>query len=159
MKPKHIATFVLLAFVGVSLACLVIQESTTTPVQTDSEQTAQPGATPCHKLVAYYFHRTQRCPTCLKIEAYSEQALKDAYPKAFEAGELEWQAVNLEEPAYEHFVDDYELTASSLVLADFRDGKQQEWRNLALVWELVDDELKFKAYVAAEAAAFLEQEP
>ncbi|UCE61623.1 MAG: hypothetical protein JSU63_07715 [Phycisphaerales bacterium] len=113
-------------------------------------------AEPQHKLIAYYFHRTQRCRTCLKIEAYAEEALKDTFPEALQSGELEWHVVNVEEPQNEHFVQDYELASSSLVLVDTSDGAQLEWRNLDSVWELVGDELEFKAYVAGEAMAFLE---
>ncbi len=100
-----------------------------------------------HKLIAYYFHRTQRCRTCLTIEAYAKEVLTDGFPEALETGELEWRLVNLEEPANEHFVEDYELAASALVLVDTQNGAQTGWRNLECVWELVSDELKFKAYV------------
>lgn len=176
MKTKRIVTVALLAFVGVSVAYLVVQEATPKPAgRSDAEQTAHVGSqsgTPGemeptsskpdqqtgHKLIAYYFHRTQRCRKCLTIEAYAEEALKQAFPHALETGELEWLAVNVEEPANEHFVEDYQLTSSELVLVDTENGEQKEWRNLTRVWELVGDELEFKAYVEAEAMAFLEQD-
>ncbi len=176
MKTKRIVTAVLLAFVGLSVACLVIQETTSAPVlesgdrhgpSVESAPTAPDGAEAesteaggqtGHKLVAYYFHRTQRCKTCLKIERYAEEALKDAFPKSLDSGELECRAVNLEEPANEHFVEDFQLAASSLVLVDMQDGKQREWRNLERVWELVGNELEFKAYVEAQAMVFLDED-
>ncbi|MHC4695213.1 MAG: nitrophenyl compound nitroreductase subunit ArsF family protein [Planctomycetota bacterium] len=191
MKAKSIATVVLLAFVGVSVACLVIQETTSKPVVQsepvptettkpvsrtpgDVEATSrrsEAGATseadaPAaqtdqqtdHKLIAYYFHRTQRCRKCLTIEAYAEEALKDAFPNALKTGELEWHALNVEEPANEHFVRDYQLTFGALVLVDTQNGEQKEWRNLERVWQLVGNELNFKAYVEAEAMAFLAEE-
>ena len=175
MKPKTIITVVLLGFVGVSVAHLIIQEFTAEPAVGsesaqigtarsesvtggDEEQAlAEPDEQPGHQLIAYYFHRTQRCETCLTIEAYAEEALAEAFPQALRSGELEWRAVNVEEPANEHFVEDYQLTASALVLVDTQDGEQKEWRDLDRVWELVGDELEFKAYVEAEALAFLEE--
>ncbi|MBN2561869.1 MAG: hypothetical protein JXQ75_13160 [Phycisphaerae bacterium] len=176
MKAKGIITVVLLAFVGASLVYLVIQEPSSKPaVQGESGQTratvpesktpgaveptpAEPDEQTGHKLIAYYFHRTQRCRTCLTIEAYAEQTLEEAFPQALKTGELEWHTVNVEEPANEHFVEDYQLTSSELVLVETENGEQKEWRNLTRAWELVGDELKFKAYVEAEAAAFLEQD-
>lgn len=176
MKAKSVVTVALLAFVGVSVVYLVIKESPSTPtVQTESGQTqaarpesrapgdvqptsAEPDRQRGHKLIAYYFHRTQRCRTCLTIEAYAEEALQDAFPEALATGELEWRAVNVEEPAHEHFVEDYQLTSSALVLIDTQNGEQREWQNLEQVWELVGDELEFKAYIEAEALAFLEQD-
>ena len=176
MKAKSMVNVVLLAFVGVSVAYLIIQGFSSKPaVQSesgpmrvaspvsetpgDAEPTsAEAGQRTGHKLIAYYFHRTQRCRKCLTMEAYAEEALKEAFPQALQAGELEWHAVNVEEPAHEHFVEDYELTASALVLVDTQAGEQKEWRNLERVWELVGDELEFKVYVEAQALAFLEQD-
>ena len=174
MKAKSIVTVVLLAFVGVSLAYLIVQESPSKPaVQSesgqvaiarpqpkapdDAEQTsAEPDQQTSHTLIAYYFHRTQRCRKCLTIEAYAAEALQDAFSQALQTGELEWRVLNVEEPANEHFVEDYQLTSGALVLVDTQNGEQIEWRKLERVWKLVGDELKFKAYVEAEALAFLE---
>lgn len=111
---------------------------------------------PRDKLVAYYFHRTQRCRTCLTIEAYAEEALRDGFADAFESGELEWQAVNVEEPQNERFVEEYGLTASALVMIFLENGEQTQWKNLERVWELVGDEPGFKEYVRDEALAYLE---
>ncbi len=176
MKAKRIVTVVLLVFVGVSVAYLVVQESSSVvAVRGQAEETEVAGPVSeapgdmkptlkelnqqtGHKLIAYYFHRTQRCKTCLTIEAYAEDVLKDAFPEALKSGELEFRTVDLDEPANEHFVADYELAASSLVLVSFRAGKQKEWRNLQRVWELVGDELKFKAYVESETMPFLEDD-
>ena len=176
MKTRSIATVVLLAFVGVSVAYLIIQESPSKPVSQSesgrmaiaSPESGTPGEAEStsaqrneqagRKLIAYYFHRTQRCRTCLTIEAYAEEALKDAFPGALKTGELEWRALNVEESANEHFVGEYEITSSALVLVDTQNGEEQEWRNLERVWELVDDELTFKAYVETEALAFLGQD-
>ncbi|MHC4063306.1 MAG: nitrophenyl compound nitroreductase subunit ArsF family protein [Planctomycetota bacterium] len=171
MNAKGIVTVLLLMFVGVSVAYMVITESdSVAPTETVSKPGIAAPATPVvdeqeptkgdrqqrHKLVAYYFHRTQRCRKCLTIEAYAEETLKEAFSNGAKEIELEWRAVNVEEPVNEHFVEDYALTSGALVLVDAWDGRQREWRNLEKVWELVGDELKFKAYVEAEALALLE---
>jgi len=126
-------------------------ESTGEPVEVAEMPTALQ-----HKLVAYYFHRTQRCRTCLTMEAYAEDALRKGLPEAFESGELEWQAVNVEEPQHEHFVEEYGLTASALVMVLLENGEQKQWKDLGRVWELVGDEWEFKNYVRDEAMAYLE---
>ena len=175
MKAKTIVSTVLLLFVAASVAYLVVNESRSQPEADQGVQTA--GAAPTtaqqavaesaviadqttdtgHKLIAYYFHRTQRCRTCLAMEAYAEEALREAFPEAMEAGELEWHAVNTEELANEHFVQDYEITSSSLVMIYFENGEQKEWKNLDEVWDLVGDKQEFQAYVETEALAYLEK--
>ena len=90
------------------------------------------------------------------MEAYAEDALREGLPDAFESGELEWQAVNVEDPQHEHFVEEYELTASALVMVLLENGKQKQWKDLGRVWELVGDEWEFKEYVLDEAMAYRE---
>ena len=75
---------------------------------------------------------------------------------ALESGELEWHAVNLDRTENEHFVRDYSLTSSALVLVDWVGGERREWRDLKDIWHLVRDERAFKAYVQAEARGYLE---
>ena len=133
------------------------EDSSNTPEE--SANAPQGPAEPQHKLVVYYFHRTQRCHTCSVMEAYAEEALRDEFPDAFESGELEWRVLNVEEPQYEHFVEEYGLTASALVMVLLENGEQRQSKNLQLVWELVGDEWEFKDYVRNEALAYLEDGP
>ena len=128
------------------------------PSQAPEESANAPGeaAGPQHKLIAYYFHRTQRCGTCLNMEAYAEEALREGLADAFESGEVEWRAVNVEEPENEHFVGEYELTSSALVMVLLENGEQKQSKNLERVWELVGDEQGFKDYVRNEALAYME---
>lgn len=121
-----------------------------------SDQAAEP-AQPAHKVIAYYFHNTQRCMTCNKIERLAEEALRERFAEPLEEGELEWRVVNMEEPPNTHFVQDYQLVASSLVLVDLHDGEQREWANMEKVWQYVhDDEAQFKQYVAEQTREYLE---
>jgi len=175
MKAKTIVSTVLLLFVAASVAYLVVNESRSQPeadqavqnagaTQTTSQQAVAESAVIADqtketgpKLIAYYFHRTQRCRTCLTMEAYAEEALREGLPDVIESGELEWHAVNTEEPANEHFVQDYEITSSSLVMVYLENGEQKEWKNLDEVWDLVGDKQEFQAYVENEALAYLEK--
>lgn len=110
-----------------------------------------------HKVIAYYFHNTQRCMTCNKIERLAEQTLRERFADALKSGALEWRTVNMEEPPNTHFVEDYQLVASSLVLVDMHDGRQRDWVTMDNVWQYVhDDETEFKRYVAEQTRAYLE---
>ena len=117
----------------------------TTPVETTSET----------RVVAYYFHRTMRCPTCLSIEKQSREAVEAGYADELESGQLEWHAVNIEAPGSEHFEQDFELEASALILAEMVGDEVVRWKNLTDVWELVEDSLEFQVYVWTELGDFL----
>ena len=159
MKPRTIATIVLLAFVAASVAYLIAEESRDKPADTPPLKAKQPSAPPgkpaAEKVVAFYFHGNMRCQTCRKIEAWSREAIETTFAGDLESRRLEWRVVNVDEPANEHFVKDYELTTRSVVVAQFAGAKQKAWKTLGRVWNLTGDEGAFKKYVADETAAYL----
>jgi len=165
--PKTIVTALLLAFVMVSLGFIVIKEgggnAETKPREVSiNENPAQPEALsrvqaslPNSKVVAYYFHGTARCVTCRDIESYTKEAIETGFPEAIKTDRLEFRAVNVDEPQNEHFVQDYQLSSSSVVVARFTNGEQTDWKNLQLVWELVPDHDAFMVYIQEETKPFL----
>jgi len=116
------------------------------------EQPSEPDT----RVIAYYFHRTMRCATCLSIEKQARKAVETMYPDQLAAGKLEWHAVNIEEPGNEHFETDFELESSSLVLVQMRGDKVAKWANLPRVWDLAHDPAGFQEYVWTELAQFAE---
>lgn len=164
MNPKTIIRAALLVFVATSVGYLVVTE-THSPDNATVRSGDKPGASPpgsagntaSHRIIAYYFHNTQRCSTCLKIEQLAGDALKSRFGAELQSGRLEWHVLNMEETANEHFVKDYALVTSSLVIVDMLDGQQHAWKNMERVWELVhDDEGAFRDYVAKQVRAYLE---
>jgi hypothetical protein len=152
MKPKSLITIALLLFVVASVVAFVIKNTSDAgagaavdPVITGTEG----------KVVVYYFHRTQRCPTCNKIEELAAGVVKSKFAGALESGKLVWSVVNIEEPGNAHFETDYSLITQSLIVADFRDPKNNHWKNLDQIWELVWTEPEFNEYVATEIASFV----
>jgi hypothetical protein len=108
------------------------------------------------KIVAYYFHGTFRCPSCIKIEEWSYEAIKKSFPTALEEGKLLWRPVNVEEPENKHFVKEYNLFTKSLIITEMKGGKQIRWKNLNKVWELLRNQEKFFSYVTEEVRSYLE---
>ena len=116
---------------------------------------ADNGAASPLKLVAYYFHATQRCATCMAIETYSKEALQARYGDALRKGIIEWRVVDVEQPQNRHFIQDYRLYTSSLVLVKFYNGKKGESRTLDKTWNLVRTKTDFLQYVQSNVATFL----
>ena len=69
-----------------------------------------------------------------------------------EARRLEWQAVNVDEPANQHFIRDFQLYTRSVVVVDAKDPKR--FKVLDRVWQLVRDKAAFQKYVEQEIRAF-----
>lgn len=123
-----------------------------------SRSTAEPVGQkiPRGKIVAYYFHGNTRCTTCRMIEDISRIAISNGFPDEINKGILEFRSVNVEEPGKEHFVQDYRLVTRSLVLARISGEKQERWKNLERVWELVRNPKAFEQYVQDETRTMLE---
>lgn len=165
MKAKPIITAVLLAFVAVSIGYLVLRDNKTSaasgPTATGSSSgpvvavaAAKPATAPT-PFVAYYFHSTKRCRTCMKIQGQSEEAIKTGLAEELKAGRLAYTPVNIEEPGNEHFATEYKVTGSTLVIAEVKDGKPVRFNKLDKTWDLVHDKPQFLDYVAREVLAFL----
>jgi hypothetical protein len=112
----------------------------------------KPGA---HKVIAYYFHTNTRCSTCIKIEAFSKEAIEKGFADELKNGTLEMRIVNYENPENRHFMQDYKLVSKSLVLVNIANGKQTEWTNLKLVWQLTGHKDAFLNYVRKEVRSYL----
>jgi hypothetical protein len=108
------------------------------------------------KIIAYYFHGTHRCTTCLTIERYSREAIEKYFSEEIREGILEFKALNVEEPENRHYIQDYQLYTKSLVLALYKDDKQLKWKNLSEVWSYVGDKEKFYQFVKDETERFLQ---
>jgi len=104
------------------------------------------------KISAYYFHPTARCVTCLNIEAYSLEAIQQWEEK--NKKEVAWKELNIEDSVNEHYVEEYSLEFSSLVIVKYVGGKKDEWKNLEDTWKLVNDKSSFIKYVMHELNQF-----
>lgn len=123
------------------------------PAAFDSPGAAAPG--PESKVIAYYFHRTWRCETCLTIETYAEETVKTHFADRLTDGRLEWHAVDFSMEENEHFEIDFKLEYHSLILSEETKEGIGAWRNLEKVWDLVEEKAKFQEYVRAEVSTFL----
>ena len=164
-------TAALLLFVAASVVYLVVKETGGEPAQNTTEpdrplgvagqeaQAAGPSEsnTEAPKVVAYYFHANIRCMTCRAIESYAKEAVQTGFADALKDGRLEWRVVNVEVPRNAHFIQDFQLTTSSVVLERLADGKRQDWKNLQRVWELVrGDKEDFLKYIQDETRPYVE---
>ncbi len=107
---------------------------------------------PAARSVVYYFHATTRCATCKTIEAYAHETVATAFAPDLKSGSLEWRAVNVDEPANQHFIRDFRLYTRSVVVVDAKDPKR--FRVLDRVWQLVSDKTTFQKYLEQEIRAF-----
>jgi len=107
------------------------------------------------KVIVYYLHTTARCPSCLKIEAFTAAEVTGPLSGPLSEGLLEWKVLNVDEPKNAHFVEEYQLYTKSVVVSEMKDGKQVRWKRLDKVWDYLGDQQAFMKYVDDEVRAYL----
>lgn len=92
---------------------------------------------------AVYYEYGARCPTCIRMETWTKEAIEKNFPLQLKEGKLAFHSI----PADKEAVGKYELITKSLLLKDWKDGKETRWVNLDRIWDLSVKEQEFKAYV------------
>ncbi len=151
-KRVRMASAIAITLIGISMALM------RPPASADSGDNAEPSSSAVRKrgsateeapdkLVAFYFHGTVRCVTCLQIERLARETVFDSFMSELRAGKLEWRAVNYEAPGNQHYSSDFELPHPSLVFVHMRDGFKKKHRVLDEVWTYVEDPNQLRDYV------------
>ncbi len=152
---KQAITVVLLLFVVASVVYLAAGENQVKPGESQpAVTTASAAASP--EVVVYYFHGTMRCKKCLAMEAYARDAVETRLADKVRSDAIGWRTANFDLPENKHFVKDFALTASAVVVIRYADGMPVQWKKLDRIWDLVQDEGAFKDYIVTEALAMME---
>jgi hypothetical protein len=150
----------MLVAAGVSFAGTTDVKTSTdsTTAKTDTATTVKNGSLAVKDVVfASYFHGDVRCPTCMKLEAYSGEAILAGFDKEVKDSLVVFRTVNWDREENAHFVDDYQLFTKALILSRVRGGKEIAWANLDSIWQYVGDKDKFVKYVQSHARAFVDK--
>lgn len=102
---------------------------------------------PEHLVLVTYFTSDQRCPTCVKIEKLTREAVESGFPKELGRGEVRFQTVNFDRPGNKHFIKDYGLSFKTVVVSNRRLGKEMKWDKFDKVWDLVGEPEAFASYL------------
>jgi len=153
MKVRKLITGALLLLIVASVAVFVARQAGF--VSADLIPFGSSSDSPRHKIIAYYFHSTARCKTCLNIEHYTDEALKTNFADYLKSGKLEWRVIDRDVPPNEHFVKDYQLYAQALIIVDSTPGQPSEWKSLEDIWLHADDKTAFINYVRTQVDQYL----
>jgi hypothetical protein len=107
------------------------------------------------QVIAYYFHGTVRCETCLKIERQAREAIEQRFPLEMAENRLVFKPVNYDKPENAHFLKEYKLTCPSLVVVRQKSAKDEKWTLLDKTWEHVENPVQFNEYVEGETERLL----
>lgn len=131
-----------------AITSTAVSDSSTKGVITPSKEN--------RKVIVYYLHGDARCPTCFKLESFAKSEVESDFADAIKSGKVEWKTINIDEKGNEHFAQDYKLYTKSVIVSTQKDGKEESWKNLDQIWQLVHDESTYREYIKKEVKACLE---
>ena len=102
---------------------------------------------PKDRVVAMYFHRTQRCPTCLKMGSYSEEAVATGFASEVKNGQVGFYFIDFQDEKNARYATAYNVTGPALIVAKISDNKVASYSNLEEIWSKVGDKPAFLRYV------------
>ncbi len=126
----------------VALAAIAVLRAFNAAPRNPESETVKASIAGEPSLTVFYFHGRQRCMTCNSMERMVHE-VADNLPS------VEVKAVNLDEPANEHFVADFGLTMRTVVLQ-----RGSRFTVLDKCWTLAHDEPAFKDYISKNIADF-----
>jgi len=146
-------TVVLLAFVVLSVGYVILtnvaRPSSATPA------VVKDGTPTRVQTIVYYFYTSARCASCMRIEGWTKECLEQEFGSELKAGRIAWKPVNLEDAGNMHFVEDFKLTAKTVIVCNYRDGKPGQYVDLVDVWQLLNDKGRFFLLVRTKVKEFL----
>ena len=143
---------VLVAFVAVSALYVIVKPRAATTTGAPAAQRASPAGI---QTVVYYFYTSSRCASCLRIEAWTKECLQQEFAPELQTGRIAWRPVNLEEDGNVHFVQDFKLTAKTVIVCNYRDGEAGQFADLVDVWTLLTDKERFFQLVHTKVKEYL----
>lgn len=144
----QITRVLLLALVALSLGAWGMRTFARQHVDSASQtQLASDG------LIVVNFHGATRCNGCIEIGKVAQTVIETDFTDALRSGRLKWSVINFEEPTSRHFIKDYGIVSSTVVLVRREHGKDIEFRRLDAVWDHLFDNPAMKAYLRNEITA------
>jgi hypothetical protein len=123
-----------------------------------SDAKAEASTAPADRVVVMYFHRTNRCPTCLRMGSYSEEAVVKGFPKEIKRGTVEFHYIDFQDAKNAALTNGYKVGGPTLIVAQVVGNKAKEYKNLTEIWTKNGNKDEFLQYVRQNVAAYQQSE-
>jgi len=141
MKSKTIIRIVLLAVIAVAVGGWAMKEF-------GPAKAVSPGVTRPDGVTVINFHGAKRCHTCIGIGELAKKTIDEDFVTELQSGQIHWEQLNYDEAPNVHYVKDYGLVSSTVLITLWKDGKEVKWNRLDAVWDHIGDPPVFRDYIA-----------
>ena len=148
MNAFNLTRYALLALVAVSLGTWAVR--TWRLAGAGDSSAIVSGALPADGVLVINFHGVTRCATCQEIGKEAQAVVEKDFASDLQSGRMTWQVINFDAPANRHYVQDYGLVSSTVVVVRREHGRDAAWRRLDAVWDHVFDAPAMNNYLRRE---------
>lgn len=99
------------------------------------------------RVVVMYFHRTQRCPTCLKMGGYTKEAVTKGFAQEIADGMVEFHFIDFQDKKNAALTKGYQVAGPTLIVAKLVDNKVAQQKDLKEIWSKAADKEELVRYV------------
>jgi len=96
-----------------------------------------------------YFHRTQRCSSCLRAEDGIRRTIETYFKDELASGKLVFKVLNVQDEANAAIVEKYGAAGSSLFVNEIKDGSDNI-EEVTDIWFLLNNDKAFIKAVRSE---------
>ena len=102
---------------------------------------------PVEHIEVAYFHRTQRCSSCIEAERLTRKTLDTYFADQLQSGEMSLVVVDFQKQQNAALAQEYDAYGPSLYLGILKDGVKYIWP-ISDIWFALDDEAEFMALLS-----------
>jgi len=150
MKSKAIIRIVLLVVIAIAVGSWAFKEFG--PAKAVSPVVARPDG-----ITVINFHGAKRCRTCIGIGDLAKKTIDDDFVAELQSGQIRWEQLNYDEALNAHYVKEYGLVSSTILITLWKDGKEVKWNRLDAVWDHFGDDAAFRNYLTQNVRDLLKQ--
>lgn len=106
------------------------------------------------------FRGSSYCPTCDVMERLTSELLTSSdspFPQDGRTKKIFFKVINFEIPGNEHYILDYDLYTTTVVLIEQKNGAAKRWKNLQDSWKLSEEKTRYERYLTDEIQKFLKE--
>ena len=107
------------------------------------------------QVIMTYFISGTRCTSCKRIESLARETAEKDFSSELAGKTLVFRVIDTGELGHEHFIRDYQITSKTVILSHRRNGKEVAWKDMAAVWDLLDDPPGFHRYLGTQIRHYL----
>ncbi len=148
MNKKRLLLIIVIVAAAVLLAILF--DSMLANHQSNSDAASNNSSGPADRVEVVYFHRTQRCPTCIYAEEGTRYTLETYFADELDSGRVTFQSINVEDEENADIVERYNNPSYlTLCINTVRDGTDHI-EQVTDIWFVIGDDEAFVEIVKSK---------